>query len=112
VHVTDPLFCESAIPHFGGGSVPLPVGTWVVVLRILWLLGFSRNGESLLDARRRAKLAAERLVELAEKHQNVLLVGHGFINHFIAKELQKSGWLGPSKPGKGFWGYGIYQRAL
>ncbi|MBS3935323.1 MAG: hypothetical protein KGZ43_04045 [Sulfuritalea sp.] len=62
------------------------------------------------DARRRARQAAERLAELAEEHQNVLLVGHGFINHFIAKELQKSGWLGPSRPGKGFWGYGIYER--
>jgi broad specificity phosphatase PhoE len=111
VHVKDPLFCETAIPHFGSGSVPLPVSVWIVVLRLMWLFGFSRNGESLSDARRRARQAAERLVELAEEHQNVLLVGHGFINHFIAKELQKSGWLGPSKPGKGFWSYGIYERA-
>jgi broad specificity phosphatase PhoE len=111
VHVKDPLFCETAIPHFSRGSIPLPVSVWIVVLRILWLFGFSRNGESLNDARRRARQAAERLVELAEEHQNVLLVGHGFINHFIAKELQKLGWLGPSKPGAGFWGYGIYERA-
>lgn len=109
-HVIDPLFCETAIPHFGSGSVPLPVKVWIVLLRLFWLFGFSRNGESLSDARRRARQAAERLAELAEEHQNVLLVGHGFINHFIAKELQKSGWLGPSRPGKGFWGYGIYER--
>jgi hypothetical protein len=110
VHVTDPLFCETAIPHFSSGSISLPISVWVVVLRILWLFGFSRNGESLNEARKRARQATERLVELAEEHHNVLLVGHGFINHFIAKELQKIGWVGPSKPGKGFWGYGIYKR--
>jgi len=111
VHVKDPLFCETAIPHFDIGSVPLPISVWIVVLRLLWLFGFSGNGESLIDARRRARQAAERLVELAEEYKNVLLVGHGLINHFIAKELQKIGWLGPSKPGNGFWGYGIYERA-
>lgn len=111
VHVKDPLFRETAIPHFDSGSVPLPVSVWVVVLRLLWLFGFSRNGESLIDARMRAKQAAKRLVALAEEHQTVLLVGHGFINHFIAKELQKIGWLGPSRPARGFWGYGTYERA-
>lgn len=110
VHVKDPLFCETALPHFGSGSVPLPIGVWLVLLRLLWLFGFSRNGESLRDARRRARQAAERLVEFAAEHQNVLLVGHGLINHFIAKELLKMGWLGPSMPGSGFWGYGIYER--
>jgi broad specificity phosphatase PhoE len=111
VHVKDPLFCETAIPHFSSGSIPLPASFWIVVLRLLWLFGFSRNGESLNDARRRAKQAADRLIKLAEAHQNVLLVGHGFINHFIAKELLNSNWRGPSKPGTGYWGYGIYERA-
>lgn len=89
VHATDPLFCETAIPHFGSGSVPLPISVWIVFLRFLWVFGFSRNGESLVDARTRARQAAARLIELAQEHQDVLLVGHGFINHFIAKELKK-----------------------
>ena len=110
IHIKDPLFRETAIPHFGGGSIRLPICVWVVILRFLWLFGFSRNGESLVSARKRAKQAATRLAELAAEHQHILLIGHGFINHFIAKELRKSGWHGPSKPGKGFWEYGIYER--
>jgi hypothetical protein len=43
VHVKDPLFCETAIPYFGSGSVPLPVSVWIVVLRILWLFGFQET---------------------------------------------------------------------
>jgi broad specificity phosphatase PhoE len=111
LYLKEPLFCETAIPHFNSGSILLPISVWVVILRLLWLFGFSRNGESFVSAKKRAKQAATRLVKLADENQNVLLVGHGFINHFIARELRKSGWLGPSKPGKGFWGYGIYKQA-
>lgn len=111
VHLKDPLFCEAVIPYFEKGSIPLPIGLWVVILRLMWLLGFSRNGESLLNTQRRAKKATARLIELAEQHQNVLLVGHGFINHFIARELRKRGWSGPSRQDNEYWGYGIYERA-
>ncbi len=110
-HVTDPLYCETAMPHFQHGSILLPVGLWAVMLRIMWLFGFSRNGESLADARKRARRAAARLMELAAEHRHVLLVGHGFMNSFIAKELLRGGWCGPSRPGKGYWEYGVYEKA-
>lgn len=112
IHVTDALFSETAIPHFRRGSIPLPVSVWIVLLRFLWMFGFSRNGESLAGARKRARQAARRLVELAEAHRSVLLVGHGFINCFIAKELRNCGWLGPEKPDGKFWGYGVYERTI
>ncbi len=110
IHLKDELFCETAIPHFGSGTVTLPIGAWIVVLRILWLFGFSRNGESLANVKKRARRAAARLVELAVEHQRVLLVGHGFMNYFIAKELKRNGWSGPSKPKHGFWEYAVYHQ--
>lgn len=112
VHLKDPLFCETTIPHFSSGSISLPADVWIMGLRLLWLFGFSRNGESLSGARKRARQAAARLAGLAEEHQHILLVGHGFMNHFIARELKRMDWLGPSKPGKGYWGYAIYEKAL
>jgi hypothetical protein len=51
-----------------------------------------------------------KLTELAAEHSHVLLVGHGFINHFIARELLKSGWTGPGRPGPEYWSYGVYER--
>jgi broad specificity phosphatase PhoE len=107
----EPLFRETAIPHFNSGSIKLPISVWVVILRILWLFGFSKNGESLADTRQRARRGAQELILLAEEHQTVLLVGHGFMNLLIAKELKKAGWLGPAKPGNGFWEYGVYEQA-
>ena len=95
VHFKEPLFSETALPHFDSGDFPLPVFVWIVVLRLLWLVGFSRNGESLISARRRARQAAAGLIQLAEANQIVLLVGHGLFNHLIATELRKRGWRGP-----------------
>ena len=112
IHVTDALFRETAIPHPRRGAIPLPVSVWIVLLRFLWIFGFSRNGESLACARKRARQAAKRLIGLAEAHRSVLLVGHGFINWFIAKELRSCGWLGPEKPDRKYWGYGVYERTI
>jgi len=33
-----------------------------------------------------------------EKHDSALLIGHGIINHFLAKELISKGWLGEEAP--------------
>ncbi|MCU7927406.1 MAG: histidine phosphatase family protein [Candidatus Thiodiazotropha sp. (ex Dulcina madagascariensis)] len=109
IHLTEPLFRETAIPHFNSGSVMLPISAWVFILRSLWLLGFSRNGESFAGAKRRAVEAAQRLIQLANEYGSVLLVGHGLINHLIAKELLMEGWVGPSRSGRGFWDYVVYR---
>lgn len=90
VHVKDQLFCETIIPHFGSGSVRVPVGVWIVVLRLLWLFGFSRNGESLNDARRRARKAAERLIELAEEHRMSCLLAMGSLTTSSPRSSRKS----------------------
>jgi broad specificity phosphatase PhoE len=111
VHIKDPLFRETGIPHFRPGYLSLPINVRISFSRFFWLLGISENGESRAHAKSRAKLAAARLVELAEEHNDVLLVGHDYINHLIAKELRNTGWNGPATPGNGFWEYGIYERA-
>lgn len=109
IHVTDPLFREVATPHFKSGSYVMPVSAWGVLLRSLSVFGFSRNGESLSMAKQRAAAATLQLIEIAHTYNSILLVGHAFINHFIAKELLSRNWIGPSKPGRGYWEYGVYK---
>lgn len=109
IHISEALFREVALPHFKGGQLPMPVVSWAVILRGLSIFGFSRNGESLSMAKNRAKVAASRLIDVAQEHNRALLVGHGIINHFIAKELLNRGWVGPSNPGRDYWGYGVYE---
>ncbi len=112
IDLSDRLFREVALPHFKAGSIVLPVITWAVVLRVMSLFGFSKNGESLTMAKKRAKLAASALIELAHEHDRILFVGHGFINYFIAKELSSSQWVGPAKPRNGYWEYAEYRQIL
>lgn len=108
IHLSDPLFREVAIPHFNNGSISLPANVWGVLLRCLSVFGFSQNGESLSMAKKRAHVAASALIDIAHTHKSALLVGHGFINYFIAKELLSRNWIGPAKPGSGYWEYGTY----
>lgn len=108
MHHGDALFRETAIPHFDRGSLKLPVGVWIVLLRMLWLMGFSKNGESFSGAKGRAREAADELIRLAKEHESVLLVGHGFINYFIARELLARHWSGPSRPGRRYWQHATY----
>ncbi len=104
------IFREVSLPHFTHSPIKLPLKVWVVILRALWLFGFSRNAESLGTARARAKAASNQLIQLAMEHDSVLLVGHGFLNHFIAKELRAKNWSGPLSPGKKYWELGSYEQ--
>ncbi len=111
IHLSDSIFREMNIPYFDNVPIKLPIKVWVPILRGLWFLGFSKNTESISVAKSRLKQASEKLVELAAEHQSVLFVGHGFLNHYIAKELLANNWLGPSSPGKKYWEFGAYRYA-
>jgi broad specificity phosphatase PhoE len=107
--LSDPMFREIAVPHFKTGSFAMSASAWGVLLRYMSVFGFSQNGESLSMAKKRAQVAASALIDIAHIHESVLLVGHGFINYFIARELLSRNWAGPSKPGGGYWEYGVYR---
>ena len=109
VYLATPVFREASIPHFSSGSIKLPINAWVILLRGLWYFGFSKNGESLVATKERAKQATQELIRMAKQFDSVLLVGHGFINYFIAKELLSQKWRGPKKPASDYWNYSVYQ---
>ena len=110
IHLIDPLFKESDIPYFEQRFFKLPVTVWLVLYRLMWMFGFSKNGESYAAAKNRAYVAASKLITLAEEHDKVLLVGHGLMNRIIAKRLCVNNWTGPISPGKKYWEFGIYYK--
>ena len=111
IDVVDPSFREMGLPHGDFPSPKLSPNTWAFIFRILWFFGYSANSESLGEAKYRASKGATYLAKIARDSSSVLLVGHGFVNRFIAKELLANGWQGPLSPGKKYWGYGIYEYA-
>ena len=102
------LFKEVPLPYPSKGSLKLSISIWAVLLRVAWLLGYSQNGESFKVASNRAKAAAGVLIQLAEEHGSVLLVGHGGMNRLLAKELRKQGWIVEIAQSSEHWGFGVY----
>jgi hypothetical protein len=106
----DPIFNEAGLPVANWQAMKLPPQIWAVVFRVLWLLGYSNNSESLKETKSRASKAVERLSDIARKYESVLFVGHGVYNRILANELRRHGWLGPKNPGSKHWEFGVYEK--
>lgn len=111
VDYIEPIFREMELPYSDFPSPKLPPDVWATLFRVFWFFGFSSNSESLGEAKTRALSGADKLREIAANRGSVLLIGHGFINRFIAKELLSSGWQGPASPGQKYWEFGVYDYA-
>jgi broad specificity phosphatase PhoE len=91
---TNELFREVAtpIPFSNIPFIALPTHTWLIFARICWLCGYACDVESYSHAKERAKKAADVLMEYARTYGTVAVVGHGWFNRLVGKQLQKKGW--------------------
>ncbi|MGF7047824.1 broad specificity phosphatase PhoE [Paenibacillus sp. DS2015] len=64
---------------------------WTIVTGLCWYGGLIQDYETIEEVKNRAIIASNRLIRTAEDGV-VALVGHGFINLFIYKELKRRGW--------------------
>ena len=96
------LFREMEIPRY---KFPfrLKAWTWVYLCRAFWMLGLKGPFESYKEAKSRAELGAEKLIELAQEKGSVVLFGHGYMNLHIRKFLINKGWELSNKSND-FWG--------
>jgi broad specificity phosphatase PhoE len=102
------IFQEAALPSMRWPAPKLPPPVWAAVFRVAWFCGYSGEAESHREARVRAKLAAERLVELACLSGAVMLVGHGVMNRLIARQLRILGARGPKYSAGRHWKFTVY----
>ncbi len=92
INVIDSVFREAELPELYIPLIKMKPHTWSMVFRVFWYFGVSLNVESIKSFKLRASSAAKALIKYAEKHEDILLIGHGIINRFIAKELISYGW--------------------
>lgn len=92
--IVEPLLHEVLLPASLFVPLPLPAFAWLGMARLAWYAGWLSGGESKLDVQSRARLAADRLEALAAVHRCLLVLGHGFFNHFLSFELSTRGWCG------------------
>tara|TARA_Y100000031_G_C8251731_1_gene400843 strand:+ start:4368 stop:4757 length:390 start_codon:yes stop_codon:yes gene_type:complete len=88
----DPVYREAELPAMPWSGPKMHAGRLSVWARAAWVCGYSLDCETYGAARGRAERGADRLIELALSHQQVLLVGHGMMNRMIGKMLRKRKW--------------------
>lgn len=75
---------------------------WSFITGGLWYYGLITEHETKADVKNRAVTASDMLVQAAEQGV-VALVGHGFMNYFIHKELKNRGWRAINKYDSNNW---------
>lgn len=96
------LLREMDIPRYKLPFV-LKAYTWLVLNRFLWMLGMKGKMESFKDAKERVEEVTEQLIDIAFRHDKIVVFGHGYTNRYIRIALQKRGWVIQTKDNK-FWG--------
>lgn len=96
---------EMEIPRY---KLPfrLRAWTWVYLNRFLWMLGRRGPFESYKQAKQRAKLATEKLINLALQENKIIVFGHGYMNIHIRKYLRQAGWKIKMKSNE-YWGVSV-----
>jgi len=107
--INDEIFNEVEIPYTKWSILKLSPNMWLIIFRILWFLGYSKNCESYKNAKQRAKKAASKLTKLAKEYNKIILFGHGIFNRLILREMISRDWEVTKKIESQNWGYGIIE---
>ena len=105
----DSIFNEAGLPTNDWCFVKMTSNLWLIILRIMWFLGYSSNSESRKEASVRAKKAAQLLNELSKKNAVLMLVGHGIINRLLGRALTDIGWKVQKDAQSNYWSYAVYE---
>ena len=85
------IFSEFDLNIFKISKMKLTVRAWFFISRIAWFLGIKNKAKSFPHEIHRSKMAAVILQKHYDENTTVILVGHGLMNRFIARHLQKMG---------------------
>ncbi|MFN4023690.1 MAG: histidine phosphatase family protein [Hyphomonas sp.] len=106
--VYDPVFNEAPLPPPKLHGVRALPKTWNILARTAWLAGHALDGESVQQARVRARAAAEKLHGAAAEGK-VYLAAHGWFNRMLRPELRRLGWVCVRDGGDQYWSYRVYE---
>ncbi|MEM8616554.1 MAG: histidine phosphatase family protein [Pseudomonadota bacterium] len=104
----DPLYNEAPLPPPRLKNRRYLPKTWNILARMAWLRGHSLDGESVDEARDRARAAALRLHEASEG-QSIYLAAHGWFNRMLRRPLRRLGWVCVRDGGDKYWSFRIYE---
>ena len=103
------LFDEAPIPSGRGRWLRLRPMQWLSYYRLLWMAGLLRGDASFSAVRGRAREAAELLIDRAQMHGDVVLMGHGGMNHLIGRVLHQRSWKLQQRGGVKNWAFNRFE---
>lgn len=106
--VQNPVFNEAPLPPPRLKNRKYLPKTWNILARMAWLRGHSLDGESVHEARERAKSAAKVLHDAAQG-KTVYCAAHGWFNRMLRRPMRKLGWVCVRDGGDGYWSFRIYE---
>jgi len=109
-YLQEAIFREAEVPTPFRASITLRAATWAVLARVLWYMRKWPGTESPREAQERAKRAADVLEALAAQNGSVFLLGHGYFNAAIMRQLRRRRWHGPKFPSTRYWSTVTYWR--
>lgn len=101
------LFVEAPLPPPPAPFLRLRPGTWGVVSRVYWFVGYAPRVESHSAAWRRVHKAADALIDTA-RDGDVLLCAHGYFNWMLDKALRRKGMRRLYNGGHHYWSWRTY----
>lgn len=104
----NPVFNEAPLPPPRFKTRKYLPKTWNILARTAWLRGHKLDGESVDEARERAKDAAAVLHDAAQG-QSVYLAAHGWFNRMLRKPLKQLGWVCVYDGGDKYWSFRVYE---
>lgn len=110
IFLEDSIFNEFEIPYLKCRGLKLKPKVWLIIYRLLWFLGFSKNSESYQISKKRVKLCVDKLNDLSKEHDKIIVVGSGLINKFIYSALLCDNWSSSKKGTHNYLDYTIIQK--
>ncbi|MGV6801327.1 MAG: histidine phosphatase family protein [bacterium] len=107
------LFVEAPLPPPPVPFLKLRPGTWGVISRTFWSLGYAPPGvEGVMGSWQRVAVIADKLIDLSAQG-DVLLCAHGFLNWMLDRHLRtKRGWKQVAREDvNNYWSWRAYEPA-
>jgi hypothetical protein len=105
------LLNEADLPHGFLLNLKLPVIIWGILIRLLWFYGLKKNSESYKEFKTRVKEAYNYTITRTMEADSIVVMGHGFINMHLKRELKRNSWNHCfNYGGHGYWSFDIFEK--
>ena len=105
------LINEAEMPHGFLKNIAFPLIVWEIIIRTLWIFGYKKNAESYSSFKERIGKAYAKIAANSKKFNHIVVMGHGFANMQLKKELKRHKWNHVKHvDGRNYWSFDSFEK--